>query len=53
MTLGLGNIYRFPRANGILPGGSFARGNSNLEPDPAVSERIQRDNKALLDAMKS
>jgi D-amino-acid oxidase len=53
MTLGPGNIYMFPRRDGILLGGSFERGNSNLDPDPAISERILRENKALFDGMKS
>jgi D-amino-acid oxidase len=43
----------FPRRDGILLGGSFDRGNSSLEPDSAISERILRDNKALFDSMKS
>ncbi len=52
MTLGPGNIYMFPRRDGILLGGSFNRGESNLEPDPAISERILHENKALFDSMK-
>ena len=53
MTLGPGNIYMFPRRDGILLGGSFQRGESNLEPDPAITERILRGNKAVFDAMKA
>lgn len=53
MTLGPNNTYMFPRKDGILLGGTFDRGNSNLDPDPAVTERIVRDNKAIFDAMKS
>ena len=52
MTLGPGGIYMFPRRDGILLGGSFDRGDSNLDPDAAISERILRRNKALFDAMK-
>jgi D-amino-acid oxidase len=52
MTIGPGNTYMFPRRDGILLGGSFDRGDSNLEPDAAISERILRENKALFDAMK-
>ncbi len=53
MTLGPGNIYMFPRRDGILLGGSFQRGESNLEPDPAITERILRENKAVFDGMKA
>ena len=53
MTLGPGNIYMFPRRDGILLGGSFQRGESNLAPDPAITERILRENKAIFDAMKA
>ncbi len=53
MTLGPGDIYMFPRRDGIILGGSFDRGNSNLNPDPALSERILRENKALFDSMKA
>jgi D-amino-acid oxidase len=47
MTLGPGDIYMFPRRDGILLGGSFQRGESNTTPDPAITERILRENKAL------
>jgi D-amino-acid oxidase len=53
MTIGPGNIYMFPRRDGILLGGSFDRGDSNLEPDAAISQRILRENKALFDSMKA
>lgn len=53
MTLGPNNTYMFPRKDGILLGGTFDRGNSNLDPDPAVTARILRDNKTVFDAMKS
>jgi D-amino-acid oxidase len=52
MTLGPNNTYMFPRRDGILLGGSFDRGQSNLDPDPVIGERILRDNKALFDAMR-
>jgi D-amino-acid oxidase len=45
-------IYMFPRHDGILLGGSFGRGESNLEPDPAITERILHDNAALFAGMK-
>jgi glycine/D-amino acid oxidase-like deaminating enzyme len=46
-TLGPGNIYMFPRHDGILLGGSFQRGNWNTEPDPVITERILRENGSL------
>jgi len=53
MTLGPGGIYMFPRHDGILLGGSFQRGESNLEPDPAITERILRENGALFRGMRA
>jgi glycine/D-amino acid oxidase-like deaminating enzyme len=53
MTLGPGNTYMFPRRDGIVLGGTFDRGVSNLDPDPATSERILRENKAIFDGMKA
>ena len=52
MTLGPNGTYMFPRRDGILLGGSFDRGNANLDPDDALTERILRNNKALFDGMK-
>lgn len=53
MTLGPTNIYMFPRKDGILLGGSFQRGESNLEPDPAITARILEENRALFQSMRS
>lgn len=53
MTVGPGDIYMFPRHDGILLGGSHDRGEWNLEPDPAVSERILRENRSLFSAMRA
>lgn len=53
MTLGGSGTYMFPRKDGILLGGSFERGKSNLDPDPAITERILAGNKAVFDGMKS
>jgi D-amino-acid oxidase len=53
MTLGPDNVYMFPRHDGILLGGSFQRGESNLEPDPAISERILRENQAVFRGMRT
>jgi D-amino-acid oxidase len=52
MTLGPGDIYMFPRRDGILLGGSFDRGVENTDVDPAVTERILRDSGALFGGMK-
>ena len=38
--------------HGILLGGSFERGATNLDPDPAISERILRENGALFASMR-
>jgi glycine/D-amino acid oxidase-like deaminating enzyme len=39
--------YMFPRADGILLGGTFERGNASLEPDPATAERILASHQQL------
>lgn len=52
MTLGTVDAYMFPRKDGIVLGGSFQRGETNLEPDPAITARILDTNKAVFDAMR-
>src|SRR5205823_6718053 len=52
MTVGPGDIYMFPRHDGILLGGSHERGNSSLEVDPATTNRVLRDNGALFGGMR-
>jgi len=52
MTVGPGDIYMFPRRDGILLGGSHDRGEWSLEPDAATSERILRENAALFAGMR-
>ena len=42
----------FPRHDGILLGGSHERGNGSLEVDPATTERVLRENRALFDGMR-
>jgi glycine/D-amino acid oxidase-like deaminating enzyme len=37
-----GNLYMFPRRDGILLGGTFVRGDWSLEPDPVAKDRILR-----------
>ncbi|HZU28164.1 MAG TPA: FAD-dependent oxidoreductase [Bryobacteraceae bacterium] len=51
MTVGPGDIYMFPRRDGILLGGSHERGNWSLEPDPETSKRILRENAGLFSGM--
>jgi len=52
MTLGPDDIYMFPRHDGILLGGSFDRGVWDLQPDPATTDRILRENAALFNTMR-
>jgi len=52
MTTGPGNIYMFPRHDGILLGGTHERGNESLDPDPATTERVLRENGAVFNAMR-
>jgi D-amino-acid oxidase len=50
-TLGPGDIYMFPRRDGILLGGSHDSGVWDLTPDPVVTARILRENAALFSSM--
>ena len=52
MTVGPGDIYMFPRRDGILLGGTHERGDWNLEPDPATRERVLREHGALFASMR-
>lgn len=51
-TLGPGDIYMFPRRDGILLGGSHDEGVWDLTPDPATTARILRENIELFRAMR-
>ncbi len=42
-----GNLYMFPRADGILLGGTHERGNWSLEPDVDTTRRIIRGHRDL------
>jgi len=53
MTVGPSDIYMFPRRDGILLGGTHDRGNWSLDPDPAATDRILRDNGALFSSMRA
>jgi len=52
MTLGPDDIYMFPRRDGVLLGGSHERGVSDMQVDPATTDRILRENAAVFDAMR-
>ncbi|MBZ5727888.1 MAG: FAD-binding oxidoreductase [Acidobacteriia bacterium] len=52
MTIGPGGTYMFPQRDGVLLGGSFERGVENTDPDPAITERILRENGALFAGMR-
>lgn len=52
-TLGPGDIYMFPRRDGILLGGSHGEGVWDLAPDETVTARILRENGELFGAMRS
>jgi len=52
MTGGPNDIYMFPRRDGILLGGTHQRGEFSIEPDPADTERILRENGALFAGMR-
>ena len=51
ITVGPGDIYMFPRHDGVLLGGSHDAGVWDTTPDPATTERILRENRALFDRM--
>ncbi len=52
MAVGPDDNYMFPRHDGILLGGSHERGETGLDPDPAITERILRENGALFAGMR-
>jgi glycine/D-amino acid oxidase-like deaminating enzyme len=51
-TLGPGNIYMFPRRDGILLGGSHDEGVWDPTPDPETTARILKENAALFRGMR-
>jgi hypothetical protein len=52
MTVGPGDIYMFPRHDGILLGGTHERDSWNTEVDEATVERVLRENGALFAGMR-
>ena len=49
---GQGLLYMFPRADGILLGGTYERGATHLEPDAETTERIVREHARMFAAMR-
>lgn len=47
-----GSSYMFPRADGIVLGGSNERGVTSLESDPAIVSRILEGNRETLEGMR-
>jgi D-amino-acid oxidase len=52
MTTGPGDIYMFPRHDGILLGGTHERDNWNLDPEQSTVDRVLRENAALFSGMR-
>lgn len=52
MTVGPGDIYMFPRRDGILLGGSHERSDWDTAPDSATTARILRENAALFASVR-
>lgn len=52
MTLGPGDIYMFPRRDGILLGGTHDRGSWDTTVDPATTDRILREHAALFASIR-
>lgn len=46
-------LYMFPRADGILLGGTFERGNSSLEVDPEAERRVVEGHRRLFGSMRA
>jgi glycine/D-amino acid oxidase-like deaminating enzyme len=53
MTVGAGDIYMFPRSDGVLLGGSHERGEWSTDPAPATTERVLRENGDLFRRMRA
>ena len=51
IALGAGNLYMFPRTDGVLLGGTYKRDDWSLEPDPVETDRIVEGHRQLHAAM--
>jgi glycine/D-amino acid oxidase-like deaminating enzyme len=47
LTLGPGDLYMMPRADGVMLGGTHVRGDWSLEPDPRETARILEGHRQL------
>jgi D-amino-acid oxidase len=47
-----GPLYMFPRAGGILLGGTFERGNWDVAPEPDVEQRILDGHRRFFERMR-
>jgi glycine/D-amino acid oxidase-like deaminating enzyme len=52
MTTGPGDIYMFPRRDGILLGGTHERGDWDTAPDQSTTDRILRESAALFASVR-
>jgi len=52
MTVGPGDIYMFPRKDGVLLGGTHERGVWSLDADAATVTRVLRENGELFSGMR-
>lgn len=52
-AVGMGDLYMFPRSDGILLGGTRERGVDSLEPNPEASRRILDGHRRIFRAMGS
>ncbi len=52
MTVGPGDIYMFPRRDGILLGGTHERDNWNLQPEQSTIDRVLREQAELFGSMR-
>ena len=52
MTVGPGDIYMFPRRDGILLGGTHEEGNWSLAVNEQTTARVLRENAALFNGMR-
>ena len=49
---GEGLLYMFPRADGLLLGGTFERGATHLEPDAETTARIVQEHARMFQQMR-
>ncbi|WP_052574003.1 FAD-dependent oxidoreductase [Haloferula sp. BvORR071] len=47
-----GSYYMFPRADGVVLGGTFEKGNGDLAPDDAVKSRVIAGQRAMFEQMR-